>query len=310
MKIYKLFFIIIIIFLYYKILYLNSNFIPKLKVCLCVIGKNENLYIKEFVDYYKNLGYNHIYLYDNNDINDEKFDEVIKEEIDNGFVSLIDYRGYRGINIYPQIEAYKDCYQKNNRKYDWLSFFDVDEYLQLFPSYLKIQNFLGNERFKHCENVKLNWFMYKNNNSLYYENKPLQKRVNIPVFNDRCNIVIKSTVRGNLSRNYWSFASTPHSSDIKFNCCSSSGKYINYNAVVYKPPDYKYAYLKHLQNKSFEEFCLKIKRGIPVRENQNIQYKKSFIKGLIEYNKNNKEKMNIINKIFNLSSYKNNNFSF
>lgn len=148
-KKYKFFFILSIIILYYIYnwniyikFYLNSG-IFKLKVCLCVIGKNENLYINEFIDYYKNLGYNHIYLYDNNDINDEKFEDVIKNEIDNGFVSLIDYRGYNGININPQLNAYKDCYKKNNKKWDWLSFFDVDEYLQLIPLNLKIHDFLG-----------------------------------------------------------------------------------------------------------------------------------------------------------------------
>ena len=89
------------------------------------------------------MGYNHIYLYDNNDINEERFDDIIKDEINKGFVSLIDYRGVRGSNVNPQITAYKDCYEKNNKKYDWLSFYDIDEYLQLIPSHLKIQIFLN-----------------------------------------------------------------------------------------------------------------------------------------------------------------------
>ena len=88
----------------------------KLLICLCAIGKKENLYAKEYIEHYKNLGYDKIFIYDNNDINDEKFEDVIKNEIDNGFVSLIDYRGYNGININPQLNAYKDCYKKNNKK--------------------------------------------------------------------------------------------------------------------------------------------------------------------------------------------------
>jgi len=85
------------------------------------------------------LGYNHIFLYDNNDINDEKFEDIIKYEIKNGFVTLINFRGIRGY-VNPQIKAYKDCYEKNNNKYEWLSFYDIDEYLQLIPSNLKIQD--------------------------------------------------------------------------------------------------------------------------------------------------------------------------
>ena len=74
-----------------------------------MICKLENLYIKEYIDYYKKLGYNHIYLYDNNDIDGERFEDVIQKEIDEGFISIINYRG--DIEK-PQYRAYIDCYEK------------------------------------------------------------------------------------------------------------------------------------------------------------------------------------------------------
>jgi len=135
--------IILKITLIYLYLYSNKLFNTNIKICLCTIGKNENSYIKEFVTYYKELGYNHIYLYDNNDIDNEKFEDIIYNEINKGFVTLINYRGIRGENINPQLEAYKDCYEKYNMKYDWLSFFDIDEYLELIPKTLKIHDFLS-----------------------------------------------------------------------------------------------------------------------------------------------------------------------
>ena len=98
------------------------------------MGKEENLYAKEYVTHYKKLGYNHIFLYDNNDINGERFEDVIEEEIKEGFISLINYRGKRGNKEKlggPQLEIYYDCYEKNNKNYDWLSFFDFDEFLVL-----------------------------------------------------------------------------------------------------------------------------------------------------------------------------------
>lgn len=183
-NIYKIIYIIIIIVLYYFVKYLNV-IIFNLKVCLYLIRKNEDLYINEFIHYYKNIGYNHIYLFDNIDNDDEKFEDVVKEEVENGFVTIINYKGYRGININPQLRAYKDFYKKYDLMYDWLSFFDIDEYLQLIPPNLKLQHFLN-----------------KTNDSLYYENKSLIKRANIPYFNISVNRHIKITVRGNLSKNY------------------------------------------------------------------------------------------------------------
>ena len=40
-----------------------------MKTALCAIAKNENLYIREWVEHYKNIGVSKIFLYDNNDIN-------------------------------------------------------------------------------------------------------------------------------------------------------------------------------------------------------------------------------------------------
>ena len=292
-------FLFLFAFLIIYSIYLNNR-----TICMCSIGKNENLYIKEFISYYKKLGYNKIFLYDNNDIDEERFEDVLKNEINKGFVSLINYRGFRGSNINPQLNAYKDCYEKNNLKYDWLSFFDIDEYLELIPSSLKINNFLNNKRYAHCQNVKINWVYYTNNNSLYYENKSLEKRVNIPIFNLEFNHLIKSTVRGNLPINYWSIADNPHTSLNKVVACSSSGKIIDYKSPINEPPDYTFAFLKHLQYKSFEEYCLKIKRGRPIKNYKN--YREEKIKQLFESNKNNSEKLNILIKIFNSSKFKKN----
>ena len=96
---------------------------------MCALGKKENYYAKEWVDYYKTLGYNHIFIYDNNDPDDERFEEVLSKEISEGFVSIIDYRGYRGKRHAPQYDAYFDCYDKYSEEYDWLSFYDFDEFL-------------------------------------------------------------------------------------------------------------------------------------------------------------------------------------
>ena len=69
--------LIIIIFISNLSLFYKSKFRPTTRVCLCLIAKNENKYIIEFLDYYKNYGIDKIILYDNNDINGEKFEDII-----------------------------------------------------------------------------------------------------------------------------------------------------------------------------------------------------------------------------------------
>ena len=282
------------VFFFKIILYLIKNNKLKenqLKVCLCVIGKNENLYVKEFVEHYKKLGYNKIFIYDNNDINGERFEDIISNEIKIGFVSIINYRG---LTNPVQGVSYEDCYKKNSLAYNWLSFFDFDEFLELKPHNIKIQKFLNNKRYKYCENIKINWIYYSNEKSLYYINKPLKKRF-IPI--SVGNKLIKSTVRGNLSTNYWFKARNPHSGN-QFNSCSSSGKMINSSSPFNNPPDIRYAYLNHYYFKSFEEFCYKIKKGRAdyYKNDSIIKIKKFYQKNKYDINK-----LNIMNKVFNLT---------
>lgn len=52
----------------------NNNGI---KICLCTLGKDENRYPREFVEYYKKLEVDKIFIYDNKDISGEKFDYVL-----------------------------------------------------------------------------------------------------------------------------------------------------------------------------------------------------------------------------------------
>ena len=174
-------------------------------ICLCVIGKKENLYALEYINHYKKLGYNHIFIYDNNDINGERFEDVINEYITSNYVSIINYRGFRGFIQNAQFDAYNDCYEKNNKKYNWLSFFDFDEFLELKDNIQTIQDFLGKKIFRKCLNIKINWMIYSDNDLIYFENKTLKERFIKPIFNSTINYNIKSTVRGNLKINHFNY---------------------------------------------------------------------------------------------------------
>ena len=50
-------------------------------ILLSTIAKNENLYIREFVEYYRKLNFTKIIIFDNNDINGETFDYIINDYI-------------------------------------------------------------------------------------------------------------------------------------------------------------------------------------------------------------------------------------
>ena len=57
-------------------------------ILICSIGKKENLYIREYVDYYYSLGVDKIILFDNNDINDERFEYILEDYIKKKYIDI------------------------------------------------------------------------------------------------------------------------------------------------------------------------------------------------------------------------------
>ena len=287
--------IIILLILLYILIFYIVKYIKGKRVCLCAVGKKENLYAKEFINHYKKLGYNHIYIYDNNEINGERFEDVLQDEIKSNFVSIINYRGIRNI----QCRAYKDCYEKNNKNYDWLSFFDFDEFLDIKAK--NIQEFLNNKRYEKCQNVKINFLFYSDNELLYYDKRPLQERFTHALYGHGNNYFIKSTVRGGLKTNYWSVKCCIHTSQMPIYACNSAGQKISHGVMGYRPI-YKYAKLKHYYTKSTEEYLIKSSRGsASANVGWNLRRKKFKFGLYFVYNKKTKEKVELLKKLFNMT---------
>lgn len=148
--------------------------------------------------YYKKYGVDKIFLYDNNDIDGEKFEEVIYDFINKGFVEIKNWRGIQK----AQFNIMNNCYQNNYNKYDWLIFYDIDEFIYL-KNYNNIKLFLNQSKFTNCGKIELNWLHFKNDNLLYYDNRPLSIRFNekeINVINNNSNYhpQIKSILKGHI----------------------------------------------------------------------------------------------------------------
>ena len=127
-------------------------------ILLSTIGKKENLYIREFVKYYQQLNFSKIIIFDNNDINGEVFDNILNDYIKNNFVEIIDIRGFSS----SQIAVINYCYQKYKKLYDWIAFFDIDEFLYIKDN-LDINKYLYNERFQKCESIIFKSISFKGN---------------------------------------------------------------------------------------------------------------------------------------------------
>lgn len=246
----------------------KSNYTKTGRIALCCIAKMENDYIRFFVEYYKNLHFDKIFIYDNNDIDGEKFEDVINDYIQSGFVEIIDFRGRE----VAQLPSYQDCYDRFNNQYDWIAFFDIDEFLTIADGNDDIHRFLNKKEFLPYQLLHINWKVYGDNDLLDNDGRNVIERFVEPLpYNTRMyssnlpeNNHIKSIVRGGLS--YVKWKKNPHTpTSVGYHCCNPLGESVDANSFA-QEYDFSVAFIRHYSTKTIGEWVRnKMKRGIPDR---------------------------------------------
>jgi hypothetical protein len=295
----KIFIINILFYGYFNEIKYKVDSFPNYSICMCSIIKEENLYIKEFINHYRKLGYNHFFIYDNNDKNGERLQYVISEEIQAGLISIIDFRSFRGKRGGPQMDAYYNCYEKYNNYCSWISFFDIDEFLVLDSNNITLKQLLENSRYKNCEGISINWKIYHDNNLLKYQNISVMKRFTGIKENYKSN-TSKLIARGKLS-NKLTKSYSAHTLWYNIKLCNTLGKNITTKFWM-TPFSYKYAYLNHYYTKTIAEYCNKIKKGnvyFNLSLNQNTLLGK--FNNFFDINNKTELKVSIFNRFFNTS---------
>ena len=224
-----------------------------MKTLVCCIVKQENLYLRDWIKYYKRLGVDKIVLYDNNDIDGEYPQQVIGDFIEDNFVDYINARGkYR-----YQLEAYTDCYSQYKSNYDWLGFFDIDEYVEITGKQT-INEYLGQDMFSDTYCLPLYWVIYGDNGLLHYDSRPVYDRFLLPNKADvseptcfkiflrgRVNVEIEFTDANSIK--WLSFEPAP------FKIKNTAGDVLAAD-MIYEGTSFDGMYLKHYNTLTIEEF--------------------------------------------------------
>ena len=265
----------------------EKTIIKNMKVCICTLAKLENRYIREFVQHYEKYGVDTIFLYDNNDIDGENFEEVINDYIKSGFVQIMNWRG----KYQAMMKIMNDCYQRNYNNYDWLLFYEIDEFIYLYD-HNNIKYFLNKKKYNHCQQIYLNLVCHTDNNLLYYDERPLSIRFphTVPLSKLGGRLLeMKTIIRGHI---HGVFIVSNHLGDLTLKSCNNSGKHEKLTDISTYYSDQKYYYIDHYYSKSTEEFISKITKGDALIIDKNYIYKR--IDKYFNQNELTKEKLELI----------------
>lgn len=116
-----------------------------MKVALVCIAKNEDNYIKEWVEYHTKLGFDHICIYQN--------DWRCSVQLDN--TTIMDFDGPN-----RQTEAYNNFLRYWHNDYDWVAFLDVDEFLVL-KKHSNVKDFI--QDYQQHDVIGINWVLFGDN---------------------------------------------------------------------------------------------------------------------------------------------------
>lgn len=257
-----------------------------LNICVCTFAKNQNLYINEFVEFYQKIGINKIFLYDNNDEDGENFEDILKFYINNGTVEIINWRGKSA--EYEKMMS--DCYQNNYINYDWLLFYEIDEYIHIKENN-DLKLFLSDQKFDNCECIYLNWLFHTDNNLIYYDNRTLQERFPVPEPNpQKNNSNVKHFVK-TIMKGHGKMIEINNIYKLSDNLkgCDGNGNQPIFNGNEMIENDFENNYIIHYSCKSTEEFLNKLNI-----ENIDDSQKNESIYEYFLYNEINEEKINYI----------------
>lgn len=239
----------------------NYNKVNNMIIDIVCIARREEYTICDWIEYHRQLGINHIYIFDNNDIDDDSLIKKVYPYIQSGYVTVFNnVNGLKGI----QLECYNGFVRENynQRVNNWTAFIDCDEYISVNSKYSTLSEFLNDVEIKHPDAgvVYLNWDTYNSNGNILYEPKPVIERFTEKAPEElKENRHIKSLVKCDCSALFKDF---PH------NAYPMDGKKI-YDAllreVIYSPfneirDDYPVT-IKHYVTKSLQEYVYRKYRG-------------------------------------------------
>lgn len=237
-----------------------------MKFALCGIAGRENIYIREWVEHHIQQGFDKIIIYST--IPDENPRVVLFDYVMKGIVEIIPWYHQVPKNSAfqdtVQCPAYNDCLDKYGKDFDWIAFFDIDEFLEVNCGDIHLW-FNSMPIYNRFDTIIVHWYTMNSNGKLYYEDKPVQERFtyhnnyNWEFDNITADCIVKSIVN---TKTPHRFISSPHkpygksgSEKNQLHVGSTEGLII-YGFFTYALPWFvhSHAKLKHYITKSLTEY--------------------------------------------------------
>ncbi|GAN97058.1 hypothetical protein Geu3261_0139_004 [Komagataeibacter europaeus NBRC 3261] len=224
------------------------------KSAVCMIVKNEEYRIKEWICYHKALGFDAIIIFDNNSTDRTRNEiEKISRFMD------VRYHAWENKEYFYQIDAYNSCISTYRDEFRWIAFIDSDEFI--VPKHDEnINHFL--QKYTDYDALVLNWAMFGSSGHITPPKnlviESFTRRSDEHFFNARHVKTILNPARTKHCIN-------PHVFEIDGQTVNVHRKEPEWEkaGIVSYVPIYDECQINHYYTKSREEWIRKLQRGYP-----------------------------------------------
>ena len=151
---------------------LRSKVVPRKTACVIATARNEGVYLLEWIAYHRSLGFEHFFLYSND--NDDGSDSLLSALADAGVITWLDNQVVQHVS--PQLKAYAHAFNflPDVLDYEWALVIDADEFLVLDTNRFRtVSDYLAWQALLPTDAVALNWLMYGTFGALHYDPQQL-----------------------------------------------------------------------------------------------------------------------------------------
>ncbi len=215
---------------------------------ICAIAKDETLDLREWVTYHLAIGFEHIFLYDNN--SKIAIRDTLSDFINSKLVTVINL----DLNESQQLSAYYNCIKLFGDLTFWLAFIDIDEFIVPLKDN-DVKDVLDD--YKEYAGLGVHWMIFSSNSHI--------KRPKSPVIYSYIKAIeLNKHIKSIIQPKHVISPISPHHFKYKNGYfCVNEEKFIIPNFQSY--PIANKIRINHYYYKSQEDFEDKIKRGLATK---------------------------------------------
>ena len=222
--------------------------LPSFNAAICLLIKDENAYINEWLGWHIGIGFQHFFIYDNGSR------VPIEESVNEQYKRYCTFIDFSGDHRNTQLDCYADAIEKYGDDVKWLAFIDTDEFIRPLNGE-DINTFL--ERFEDHDGLYVRWVVYNANGQWEKVDLPQRERFTRVSSHVPPKPFGKSIIRPAMIRCMGTHFPTGILG--RYDMVDSNGKHMKSACSEFSPEDR--IVIDHYFTRSYEEWREKAARG-------------------------------------------------